>query len=404
MSQRLVVFVSSTVADLDDTRRALRATLRERGVDVRMSEDPEFPVEPGVTSHDACLHAVRSAHIFVLLVGSRFGGEYQRQNKSITWREWEEAMQAGLLPVVLVHEEANRLARAVGRQRMKLMAQYPHEQVLEIDARLRSDERFADRKPARHNLPGVQRFIDRLRKGHVDNWMHLDWDGTPREAMRRIDARLSAALAVARERAQPVRLTAERERLRLRATQEVSALAARLSVHVATGSKPLGSAVQLLLDGFAVHCPDLLGYGPEDRHNFVIYLREGDMLRPAQRSCHPMIPVHGRSWAVGQGHVGLSVEQDQLLVGGDIRHGEAWIPSEARPTDVEHYVSAVSVPLSYRASEMADGALIVTSSRLDHFRTPKQIEVLTVGTLANMLTMLYSSAGSYDRGPRRDQE
>ncbi|MEZ4336804.1 MAG: DUF4062 domain-containing protein [Sandaracinaceae bacterium] len=400
MSQRLVVFLSSTVEDLDVTRRAIRDALGERGVDVRMSEEPDFPVEPGVTSHDACLRAVRSAHVFVLLVGSRFGGEYQRQNKSITWREWEEAMDAKLLPIVLIQRQANDLARQVAKARFDLMARFPNEQVLEIDARLRSDERFADRKPDRHNLPGVQRFIDTLRKGHVDNWVHLDWDGTPREAMRRVDARLSAALAVARERERPVRETAERERLRLRATQEVSALAARLGVHVHTGTKTLAEASDLLLSGFAIHASDLLGYGPDDRYNFVVYLRDGDVLRPSARRCHPSIPVHGRSWKVGQGHVGLSVSQDRLLVGGDIRHGDAWIPAEAKASDGDHYVSAISIPFSFRAStDGPDGALIVTSNRLDHFRSPTQIEVLTAGTLANMLTMLHAAGRPEPRAP-----
>jgi len=391
MSQRLVVFVSSTVADLDRQRREIRETLQARGVDVRMSEDPDFPVEPGVTSHDACLRAVRSAHVFVLLVGSRFGGEYQRQNKSITWREWEEAMDAKLLPVVLVRQDTNDAIRRVAKARLKLMASHPQEQVVEIDARLRSDERFCDRKPDRHNLPGVQRFVDVLRKGHVDNWVHLDWDGTADAAMRRIDARLSAALAVARERERPVLETAERERLRLRATQDISAMVARLSVHVSTGTRSVAEAVDLMLGGVVVHAGDLLGYRADDRYNFVVYLRDGDVLRPGPRRCHPSIPVHGRSWSVGQGHVGLAVSQDRLLVGGDIRHTDAWIPSEAKATDTDHYVSAVSVPFSYRAStEGPDGVLIVTSSRLDHFRTPAQIEVLTIGTLANMLTMLYT--------------
>ena len=77
MSQRLVVFISSTVEDLDGVRRALKDQLEARGVEVRLSEDADFPVEPGVSSHDACLRAVRTAHVFVLLVGSRFGGEYQ---------------------------------------------------------------------------------------------------------------------------------------------------------------------------------------------------------------------------------------------------------------------------------------------------------------------------------------
>src|SRR5690606_20490134 len=81
MSQRLVVFLSSTVEDLDRVRREIKSELERREIEVRLSEDADFPVEPGVSSHDACLRAVRASHVFVLLVGSRFGGEYQGQNK-----------------------------------------------------------------------------------------------------------------------------------------------------------------------------------------------------------------------------------------------------------------------------------------------------------------------------------
>ncbi|GAB5542583.1 MAG: hypothetical protein SangKO_023430 [Sandaracinaceae bacterium] len=388
MSQRLVVFLSSTVEDLDGVRRDVRAALEARGIEVRTSEDPDFPVEPGVTSHDACLRAVREAHVFVLLVASRFGGEYQRQNKSITWREWEEAMDAGLLPIVLVQQETNALAKQIFKARRELVARHPDEQVVEIDARLREVPEFSDRKPDRHNLPGVQRFIDALRKGHVDNWMHGDWDGGAPAAIARVDARLHAALAVARSRVRPAREAAERERLRTDAIHQISSVAAHLSIQIRGGSRTRADAVDLLLRLWKGHRGALLGYTERDRHNFVVYLLEGDRLRPVHREAHPAIPVHGRSWKVGQGHVGKCVAENQLLVSGDIRHTQAWVPSEARPTDVQHYVSAVSVPFSYRTpTDEPEGALIVTSSRLDHFRSPDQVEVLTIGTLVNILTM-----------------
>lgn len=392
MSQRLVVFISSTVEDLDRVRHELRAELERREIDVRLSDDPDFPVEPGVTSHDACLRAVRSSHVFILLVGSRFGGEYQGQNKSITWREWEEAIDAGLLPVVLVRRDTNELALSIFRARRQLVEAHPDKQVVEIDAMLRADPRFADRKPDQHNLPGVQRFIDALRKGHVDNWMYADWDGTATEALHRVDARLSAALAIARRQQASLRDIAERERLRTDALHQLVSYAASLSIEVVTGTMDASQAMRHLLDLLADHRTSLLGYRDRDRHNFVVYLRDGDVLRPAARVAHSAIPTHGRAWRVGQGHVGLAVEKNQLLVGGDIRNTAAWVPSEAKESDRSHYVSAVSVPFSFRTpTDDPEGVLIVTSSRLDHFRSPHQVEVLTVGTLANMLTMILSA-------------
>lgn len=392
MSQRLVVFISSTVEDLDGVRRELKAALEHREIEVRLSEDADFPVEPGFTSHDACLRAVRSSHVFVLLVGERFGGEYQGQNKSITWREWDEAMDAGLLPVVLVQRQANALAKEIFRARRARVREHPERAVDEIDAMLRQDPRFADRKPDRHNLPGVQRFIDELRKGHIDNWMHPDWDGTAREALHRIDSRLSAALASCRSRQSGLRELAQEERQRVDALQGLLSATAGLVIEVLAGTTTLDTALRVLLDLVTDHRGRLLGFRDRDHHNFVLYLRVGDELTQRARMCHPAIPRHGRSWHVGQGHVGLAVQRKMLMTGGDIRHTAAWVPSRERPTDRTYYVSAVSVPFSFRTSvDEPEAVLIATSSRLDHFRSPDQVEVLTVGALANMFSMILSA-------------
>lgn len=392
MSQRLVVFISSTVEDLDEVRHALRAQLERRQIEVRLSEDADFPVEPGFTSHEACLRAVRSAHVIVLLVGERFGGEYQGQNKSITWREWDEAMDAGLLPVVLVRREANEIAKDIFRARRSLVAAHPEKSVDQIDAMLREDPRFADQKPARHNLPGVQRFIDELRKGHVDNWMHPDWNGSAEEALHRIDARLSAALASCRARQATLRDVAQQERHRVDALQGLLSATAGLVIEVLAGTTTLDDALAMLLALINDHRSRLLGFTGRDHHNFVLYLRTGDVLAQRARMGHPAIPRHGRSWNVGQGHVGLAVERKMLMTGGDIRHTAAWVPSRERKTDRSFYVSAVSVPFSFRTSvEDPEAVLITTSSRLDHFRSPDQVEVLTVGALANMFSMILSA-------------
>lgn len=392
MSQRLVVFLSSTVEDLDRVRREIKSELERREIEVRLSEDADFPVEPGVSSHDACLRAVRASHVFVLLVGSRFGGEYQGQNKSITWREWEEAMDAGLLPVVLVKRETNELAVEIFRARRELVREHPDRPVVEIDAMLREDPRFADRKPEVHNLPGVQRFVDELRKGHVDNWMHADWDGTATEALHRIDSRLSAALAICRSRQSGLRDVAQQERHRVDALSGLLSATAGLVIEVLSGSATLDEALEMLLQLITDHRGRLLGFQDADHYNFVLYLRDGDELRQRARSCHPAIPRHGRSWRVGQGHVGLAVERKMLMTGGDIRHTSAWVPSRERASDRAHYVSAVSVPFSFRTSlDEPDAVLIVTSNRLDHFRSPDQVEVLTVGAIANMFSMVLSA-------------
>src|SRR5262245_53462144 len=99
MPSRLTVFVSSTVRDFAPVRRDIADWLRGRLIDVRESEDPEFPVDPGVHSQEACLRAIDGCHVLVLLVGWRYGGLFAGTTQSITWREYDEARRLGV-PVV----------------------------------------------------------------------------------------------------------------------------------------------------------------------------------------------------------------------------------------------------------------------------------------------------------------
>src|SRR5258706_15154630 len=70
----LTVFLSSTVYDLKAVRDEIAASLTRCGHTVLKSDDHGFPVESGVTSHQACLEAVKDAHVLVSLIGMRYGG------------------------------------------------------------------------------------------------------------------------------------------------------------------------------------------------------------------------------------------------------------------------------------------------------------------------------------------
>ena len=71
MSEEFQLFISSTVDDLTVVRKELAKRLQHPGCIIRCSEDKSFPVEPGLTSHDACLAVVRRCHGFALLIGTR---------------------------------------------------------------------------------------------------------------------------------------------------------------------------------------------------------------------------------------------------------------------------------------------------------------------------------------------
>jgi hypothetical protein len=202
VSTEFHIFISSTVDDLKGIRKKLAKALEQRGRIVRSSEDPNFPVEPGMTSHDACLAVVRRCHAFVLLIGTRFGGEYQTQNKSITWREWEEACNSGLTPIILVNRKTNELCRLIAKERVALEKEKSSVSDRDLDKAL--EKKLKNKLVGYHHAPALQRFVDTVRKGHKDNWK-LDWNGRAQEAIDYVNQNLAVQAASAERRRQEAR-------------------------------------------------------------------------------------------------------------------------------------------------------------------------------------------------------
>ena len=382
MSANLSVFISSTVKDFLGTRSELAAQLRARGYTVRTSESADFPVAPNLHSHDACLATVRNCSVFVLLVGLRFGGEYRGQGKSITWREWEEACAHKLQTIVLVEQRANEILQRVARSRRALAARHPGWDASRVERELAKS--YPDTEPYVQNLARQQLFLDKLRKDRPrDNWVHLDWNGTPNDALRIVDSRCGSALAHLLHQDRSIRDALERENERLRALSFVSEML------LVGGSTQAGPE---FLQNFALAvCAErrraLFGFGEGERYNLMIYALRGAQLVAVARAHHPEIKPRNRSWSLGVGHVGLAVQRNTLLVAGDLRNTAAFRQGAA--SDVRNYVSAVSVPLYARGdTSRPDGVLIVTSSRLDHFVEPDSPDVVTITMLASMLSRL----------------
>ncbi|MDD5215042.1 MAG: DUF4062 domain-containing protein [Methylococcales bacterium] len=87
-------FISSTIYDFKDLRSALKFYLEEQGCKVMASEFNDFATSSDAHSYDACLEAIKSADYFILLIGSRVGGWYDKENRiSITQREYREAYE-----------------------------------------------------------------------------------------------------------------------------------------------------------------------------------------------------------------------------------------------------------------------------------------------------------------------
>lgn len=91
------VFISSTIFDFKDLRSALKYWLEEMGFEAVLSENNDFYVASNKSSYDACLKAIEYCDYFILLIGSRAGGFYERDNYlSITRKEFQTAYELSL--------------------------------------------------------------------------------------------------------------------------------------------------------------------------------------------------------------------------------------------------------------------------------------------------------------------
>lgn len=96
------VFICSTSFDLIDTRAEISQALLNWGYEPKFFESPDFPVKKGLHSHDVCLDAIKECDIFLLIIGSRYGGIYQGKKYpemnelSITRAETRVALDKGL--------------------------------------------------------------------------------------------------------------------------------------------------------------------------------------------------------------------------------------------------------------------------------------------------------------------
>jgi hypothetical protein len=92
--KRPTFFLSSTIYDFSDLRSAIKYFLEQQGCVVLASEYNDFKKPLDKHSYEACLDAIQQADYFILLIGARVGGWYDKSNRiSITQQEYREAYE-----------------------------------------------------------------------------------------------------------------------------------------------------------------------------------------------------------------------------------------------------------------------------------------------------------------------
>lgn len=91
------IFISSVTAGLEEERRALPAQIRALGHEPVMFED--FGAQT-VPSRQACLDAVATSDVYLLLLGPHYGYQFPETDQSATHDEFVEARNKGIRPLV----------------------------------------------------------------------------------------------------------------------------------------------------------------------------------------------------------------------------------------------------------------------------------------------------------------
>ena len=104
MAGELTIFISSTCHDLFQERHDLARELAAIGHEALISELPGVvPVDPAMTTFDACLAVIEKlADIVVVVVKNRYGST-DTQGVSITRKEYRKARQLRKPVFVFVH-------------------------------------------------------------------------------------------------------------------------------------------------------------------------------------------------------------------------------------------------------------------------------------------------------------
>jgi len=158
------VSVISTDFDLHDLRNEVERFLDDVGFSVVAFETPDFPVYPGVDAHKACILALQSSDIVILIIDKIYGSLYRGKGiESITMREFLEAKAWGKILIPCVRAKTFQAAKDF----------YSAVDQLVEKKRLSLDEARKEIKPDYVDSWQVLEFVNRVREAQEDNFMIL---------------------------------------------------------------------------------------------------------------------------------------------------------------------------------------------------------------------------------------
>ena len=106
--RRWNIGIISTDYDLKDERRMISTFLdKYPEINVLAFERPDYPVDPYVHSHDACLNVIDLMDIAFVIINKRYGGLYIGDNNvSITYAEIEKLYKNKKIIIPIINQKA----------------------------------------------------------------------------------------------------------------------------------------------------------------------------------------------------------------------------------------------------------------------------------------------------------
>jgi hypothetical protein len=216
----------------------------------------------------------------------------------------------------------------------------------------------------------------------------LDWDGTPREAIEYIRFNLAVQAAAAERRRRDAVDVLQAAGQTLADLSSLGRRAAVLLARICTRQVSRLDALQGLLEVVGSLRVGLFGFADNDRYTLAVHELRGEKLHPIARAAHRAVPQRSRVWSLGEGHVGQAVQQNQLMISGDIRQTSAWIRNPTTDEeDRQNYVSVLAKPY-YSADGKPGGAVTLSSSRIDHFTKVNKSAAQAFDTAVSFINMV----------------
>lgn len=186
MDNKWIFAIISTDYDLSDERRAIIDFLREKNCIPSAFEEPDFPVQDRVHSHDNCIAALTRADFAILIIKERYGGRYYfNSDISITQAEYD----ALDIPTIVLVNKKTWDERALYRRMLKASG-------LDEDA-FAASGRFPQGKIEIDTI----RFVNKIQNAYEttgrSNWINF-WDNL-KDLIEQLPSILSARCATVLE-------------------------------------------------------------------------------------------------------------------------------------------------------------------------------------------------------------